>query len=170
MKLRQSTEKDLKNIIKIIDEAKVFLKENKVNQWQNGYPNEEVILSDIKNKYSYVLEDNGEVIGTTALSFDGEKTYDVIYDGKWLSNEKYAVIHRIAASRNNKIKSVGTEIIKKVEEICLSKDIKNIKIDTHEDNLTMQKLLMKNKFKYCGIIYLEDKSKRVAFEKEIQLN
>ncbi|MCR1951100.1 MULTISPECIES: GNAT family N-acetyltransferase [Clostridium] len=167
MVLRKSTEKDLKNIMKIISEAKVYLKNNDVDQWQNGYPNEEVILKDIRNNISYVLEDDAEIIGTTSLSFDVEETYNNIYEGEWLSDGKYAVIHRIAASNNSNRKGIGTEIIKKSEEICLSKGIKNIKIDTHENNLTMQKLLEKNNFKYCGVIYLLDGSKRIAFEKEI---
>ncbi|EEH98604.1 GNAT family N-acetyltransferase [Clostridium tertium] len=166
MIFRKSTEKDLKNIMKIINEAKAFLKNNKVDQWQNGYPNEGVILKDIRNNISYVLEDTGEIIGTTSLSFDVEETYNNIYEGKWISNGKYAVIHRIAVSNNINRKGIGTEIIKKSEEICLSKGIKNIKIDTHEDNLIMQKLLEKNSFKYCGVIYLLDGSKRIAFEKE----
>ena len=38
-------------------------------------------------------------------------------------------------------------------------------MDTHEDNISMQRLLEKNNFKYCGIIYLEDGNKRIAFEK-----
>lgn len=167
MIFRKSTEKDLKNIMKIINGAKEFLKENKVDQWQSGYPNEEVILLDIEKGDSYVLEYDGIILGTTALSFDGEETYDEIYEGDWLSFGEYGVIHRIAVDRNTKIKGLGTEIIKRCEEICLSKGIKNIKIDTHEDNLTMQKLLEKNNFKYCGVIYLEGDIKRVAFEKEI---
>lgn len=167
MKLRKSTKNDLKCIMEIINEAKRFLNENKVDQWQQGYPNEESVLEDIGNECSYVLEENNEIIGTAAISFDGEKTYDAIYEGKWISNGRYAVIHRIAVSKNSERKGIGTEIIKKAEEICLSKGIKNIKIDTHEDNLTMQKLLEKNNFKYCGVIYLLDKSKRIAFEKEI---
>lgn len=168
MIFRKSTEKDLKNIMKIIKGAKEFLKENKVDQWQSGYPDEEVILLDIEKGYSYVLEDNGVILGTAALSFDGEETYDKIYEGSWLSSGEYGVIHRIAIDRNAKVKGLGTEIIKKVEEICLDKGIKNIKIDTHEDNLTMQKLLEKNNFKYCGVIYLEGNIKRIALEKEIQ--
>lgn len=167
MIFRKSTEKDLKNIMKIINGAKEFLKENKVDQWQSGYPNEEVILLDIEKGYSYVLEDNGVIIGTTALSFDEEETYDKIHEGAWISSGEYGVIHRIAVDRNIKIKGLGTEIIKRCEEICLGKGVKNIKIDTHEDNLIMQKVLEKNKFKYCGVIYLEGDIKRVAFEKEI---
>ncbi|MCF0147331.1 MAG: GNAT family N-acetyltransferase [Clostridium sp.] len=167
MILRNSTKEDLNNIMKIINEGKQSLKNNNVDQWQNGYPNKEVILKDIKNNSSYVLEDNAEIIGTTSLSFDVEETYNNIYEGKWISNGKYAVIHRIAVSNNSNTKGIGTEIIKKSEEICLSKGIKSIKIDTHQDNITMQKLLEKNSFKYCGIIYLLDGSKRIAFEKEI---
>lgn len=167
MELRKSRKDDLKYIIEIINEAKEFLKESKIDQWQQGYPNEEVILRDIENQHSYVLEDNNKIIGTVALSFDKEKTYDLIYDGKWISNNEYAVIHRIATSRRYNIKGTGTEIIKSVEKICKDKGIKSIKIDTHEENLAMQKLLNKNDFKYCGVIYLEDKAKRVAFEKVI---
>lgn len=167
MELRKSRKDDLKYIIEIINEAKEFLKESKIDQWQQGYPNEEVILRDIENQHAYVLEDNNKIIGTVALSFDKEKTYDLIYDGKWISNNEYAVIHRIAASRRYNIKGTGTEIIKSIEKICKDKGIKSIKIDTHEENLVMQKLLNKNDFKYCGVIYLEDKAKRVAFEKVI---
>ncbi|MDV4150519.1 GNAT family N-acetyltransferase [Clostridium sp. AL.422] len=167
MELRKATENDLKNIMKIIDEAKKFLKNNNVDQWQNGYPNEDVILKDIKSNSSYVLEDSNEIIGTVALSFDGEETYNSIYEGEWLSNGKYAVTHRIAVLNNSDRKGIGTEIIKKSEEICLSQGINNIRIDTHEDNLVMQNLLKKNGFKYCGVIYLIDGSKRIAFEKEI---
>lgn len=167
MELRKSRKDDLKYIIEIINEAKEFLKESKIDQWQQGYPNEEVILKDIENQHSYVLEDDNKIIGTVALSFDGEETYDLIYDGKWISNNEYAVIHRIAASKKCNIKGIGTEIIKNIEKICIDKGIENIKIDTHEKNLVMQKLLEKNNFKYCGVIYLEDKAKRIAFEKVI---
>lgn len=168
MIFRKSTEKDLKEIMEVINGAKELLKGNKVDQWQSGYPNEEVILEDIEKGYSYILEENGIILGTTALSFDGEDTYEKIYEGQWLSNGSYGVIHRIAVNRNVKVKGIGTEIIKKSEEICLDKGIRNIKIDTHEDNITMQRLLEKNKFKYCGVIYLEGNVKRIAFEKVIQ--
>lgn len=165
MMLRRSTKEDLYNIMKIINEGKEFLKKNNVNQWQNGYPNEEVILNDISNNESYVLEDNGDILGTTAISFRGERTYDNIYEGKWLSSGDYAVIHRIAASKVKKIKNIGQEILRKSEEICVSNGVNSIKIDTHEDNKAMQRLLLKNDYIYCGIIYLVDGSKRIAFEK-----
>ena len=41
----------------------------------------------------------------------------------------------------------------------------SIRIDTHEDNKPMRRFLEKCGFKFCGIIYLEDGSKRLAYEK-----
>lgn len=167
MILRKTRKEEINDVMKIINEGKIALKNNGVNQWKNGYPNEEVILGDILNDESYVLEHNDEIIGTTALSFRGERTYDKIYEGKWISNGEYAVVHRIAACKIDEVKSVGTEILKEVENICLLRNIKNIKVDTHENNKVMQGLLLKNNYTYCGVIYLEDGSKRLAFEKVI---
>lgn len=165
MKLRKSVNEDINNIMQIIDEAKEALKEQGIDQWQNGYPNDDVIRNDILNNDSYVFIKNNEIVATLAVSFDGEKTYDKIYDGDWISNDEFAVIHRIAISNKYKGTGIASEIIKMIEAMCLDKDVHSIKVDTHEFNIPMQKLLKKNDFKYCGVIYLEDKSKRVAFEK-----
>ena len=165
MNFRKTTEKDLKTVIKIIDEAKEFLKNNNIDQWQNGYPNEDVILKDIENDNSYVLEDNGEIIATTVLSFDGDKNYDVIEDGNWITNNKYGVVHRIAVSRKYSKKGIGKFIIKISEDIARENNIKSMRADTHKDNKTMQSLLLKNGYEYCGIIFVEDGTERLAFEK-----
>ncbi|BFK82118.1 GNAT family N-acetyltransferase [Clostridium baratii] len=165
MKLRKSVNEDINNIMQIIDEAKEALKEQGIDQWQNGYPNADVIRNDILNNDSYVFIKNNEIVATSVVSFAGEKTYDKIYDGSWISNDEFAVIHRIAISNKYKGTGIASEIIKMIENICLDKNVHSIKVDTHEFNMPMQKLLKKNDFKYCGVIYLEDKSKRVAFEK-----
>jgi RimJ/RimL family protein N-acetyltransferase len=49
----------------------------------------------------------------------------------------------------------------------LEKNIKSLKIDTHEDNLGMQSLIKKLGYTYCGIIYTNYGDKRLAFEKVI---
>lgn len=56
-------------------------------------------------------------------------------------------------------------MMRNVEHMCLEKGIHSIKVDTHEDNRSMQRFLQKNGFVYCGVIYLQDGSKRLAFEK-----
>lgn len=165
MEFRKTKLNDVKNIMKIIDQAKDYLKSEKIDQWQNKYPNEDTIIEDINNGNSYVLMKGNNIIGTTALIFDIEETYNSIYNGKWISNNDYAVIHRIAMDVNYKGKDLGGRVINEVEKIALEKNIHSIKVDTHRKNISMKNFLKKNNFKYCGVIYLEDGNERLAFEK-----
>lgn len=168
MVFRNATVDDINNVMKIINDAKEYFKEMNINQWQDGYPNEEVIKNDIINNNSYVLEKDGDIIATTMFAVEKDKTYDNIYDGKWINEGEYAVIHRIAVDNKLKGLKLGAEIINNAVEVCKDKGIKSIKIDTHKDNISMQRFLKNNGFQYCGVIYLEDKSPRIAFEKKIE--
>ena len=87
-----------------------------------------------------------------------DATYHRIYEGEWLSDAPYSVIHRIA------VKYHGRGIIDFCFEECF-KRFPSIRIDTHEDNIPMQKCLSRCGFKYCGIIYLADGAKRLAYQK-----
>ena len=167
MEFRKAVETDTISIMNIINQAQDYLKEQKIDQWQNNYPNMDTIKDDIQNGNSYVLLKDNLVIGTVAVIFTGEKTYDSIYKGKWISHDPYAVIHRIAIGRDNKGLGLSSVILKNIEELCYDKNINSIKIDTHKENIVMKSFLQKSGFEYCGIIYLEDGNERVAFEKTL---
>lgn len=165
MRLRKSTQLDVNDIMNMIGQAQEYFKKNNIDQWQDNYPNHETIKGDINKEESYVLINDNDILATAALSFNGEKNYDVIYGGEWISNNNYAVVHRVAVDENHKGKGLSGELFKNLEEICLDNNVRSIKIDTHRENESMQKFLKKSGFKYCGIIYLPDKSERIAFEK-----
>lgn len=165
LNFRKTLKTDVDDVMAVIKQAQDYFKEKGINQWQNNYPNSETINNDILSGHSYVLVKDDSVVATAAVSFDGESTYNNIYEGKWLTNDKYAVIHRIAVDNTYKGLGLSSEIMKRVEALCLSKDVHSIKVDTHKENLSMQRLLKKNDFEYCGIIYLHDGNERIAFEK-----
>lgn len=167
--LRKTMFGDIKQVMEIIEQGKSYLKSNGVDQWQNGYPNEAVIREDIGNGYGYVLADERNVVGTVALSFDGEPWYDDIQDGQWLTNGRFLVIHRLAVSRTARGTALASELIKHAEKLCLERGVRSIKIDTHEDNIVMQRFVKKNGFKYCGTVILGSEGKRLAFEKVIKI-
>ena len=162
--LRYTKLEDIERVMEIIKQAQQYFKEKGINQWQNGYPNAKVIENDIKNGHSFVLIKNNEIVGTIAISFEGEATYNKIFEGAWKSNDNYAVIHRIAVDHELKGIGLSSEMIKQTELMCNKKSV-GIKVDTHEDNQAKQRSLIKNGFDYCGVIYLADGGKRVAFEK-----
>ena len=101
MNIRLSTSNDIPNIIAIINDAKAYLASQKIEQWQNGYPNAEQIENDIKNSENYVVvNDENTIMATSMFTTNKEPTYKVI-DGNWLVDESkvYGVIHRMAIKK-----------------------------------------------------------------------
>ena len=171
MTFRKTKTEDISQIMTIIRQAQNYLKEQNVDQWQDGYPNEEAFEADIANGVSYVLEENRSIIGTLALIFDKEPTYEKIYDGAWKAEDiPYATIHRIAVAQEQKGNGIAGRMLAEAESICKERKVHSIRIDTHEENLSMQKWLKKTGFAYCGWIILVSGAKRLAFEKRISRN
>lgn len=167
MKIRKAIKSDAENIFQIIQKAKLYFKNNNINQWQTQYPSIETVDEDIKNENDYVLIINDKIVGVAAILFEEDKNYNIIKKGQWLADGKYATIHRIATDEDYKNKAVASNIIKFTEVICKKNNIKSIRMDTHIGNIPMRKFIEKNDFKYCGIINVEDGSERLAFEKLI---
>ena len=165
MEFKKATIENLDDIMHIIKGSQAYLKSQGVDQWQDGYPNNETIGNDIDNNNSYILLQDNMILAVAAVIEGPDKTYKSIYNGNWVTDNEYMVIHRMAVNPRFHGQGIGTKIIKHVEQITRKKGIKSIKVDTHKANISMQKVLIKNEFEYCGIIYLEDGDERMAFEK-----
>ena len=159
MIIRKTTEEDIPEIQAIYAEAKNFMRDNgNPTQWNSDYPNEVSARLDMLDGIGYVCEDEGEVLAVFAFAVKDEPTYNKIYNGAWLDDSQYAFIHRIA------VKKHGQGIV----DFCFAECFKmhqNLKIDTHRDNIPMQKVLKRCGFEYCGIIHLENGDERLAFQK-----
>ena len=170
MNLLLTKKKDLEGIIDIIKDAQELLAGQNIDQWQNGYPNKAIVQKDIQNNQSYIVKsERGDVTATAMFSIKPEPT-DSKIEGSWIhpTQTKYGVIHRMAVSKNYRGKGIAKFIFKACEQMLLNKQIPSMRIDTHDDNFGMQKLLKIMGYCYCGIIYLENGDKRLAFEKLIQ--
>jgi len=155
--------------MRIIGEAQGFLASRHIDQWQNSYPNEEAILKDILNNESFVVTSkDSTLIGTAMFSTGKEPTYMTI-EGDWITkaNATYGVIHRMAVANKFRNKGVAQFIFEQCEQLLLKNRVDSMRIDTHQDNLAMQALLKKLKYTYCGVVYLDDGDKRLAYEKRI---
>jgi len=159
MLIRNIEQKDYQRVQEIYAYARGFMKATgNPNQWKDSNPTNNLIEGDIANKTGYVMIDDGEIVGVFALIIGEDPTYSYIEAGHWLNDLPYGTIHRIASS--GKVKG----IFEKAVEYCFER-IDNIRIDTHHDNKVMQHKILKNGFKYCGIIYVSDGSPRLAYQK-----
>ena len=156
---RKAIESDLLEIKSIVDKARELMKSSgNVNQWVDGYPSNEVLLSDIRNGNAYLLLRENKAVAYFTMVDGPDPTYNLITKGSWLNDNSYGVLHRIAS--NGEVKGVFKEIL-----LYASEHYSNIRIDTHHDNKIMQRLLEQNEFVYCGIIFLADGSPRLAYQR-----
>ena len=167
MIIRKTAAADLDTLMTIFDEARGTMAALGIDQWQNGYPSRDVIAEDISLGRSYLVELDGKICGTFVLVDDGEITYDKIYDGHWLTgddSQSYVAVHRVAISVKNRGSGISTAIINYAAEYAKSLGRASVRIDTHEGNVVMRRMLEKHAFTHCGTIYLQSDDSRVAYE------
>lgn len=172
--IRLANYSDLAQVLDVIQDAKNLFTEKGSTQWQDldGYPNRETFIQDIDNNSLYVKVVDNRVVGVMALSRSREKAYDIIYDGKWLNDDKYYVVHRLAVKKECYGKGYAKELLKFADEVTKSEGVYNIKVDTMRNNIIMQNLLINCGYIECGIILLLRENvlerERVAFQKVLK--
>ena len=161
MIIRQASYADLADIMGIYAEARQYMRESgNPNQWGENYPPTSVVEEDISLGRCHLCMDEGEIAGVFCFFKGTDPTYATIYEGAWLSDAPYGVMHRVAVAKR------GRGVVKCCFDYALER-CGNLRIDTHRDNVPMQSALAKNGFAYCGIIYLANGAERLAYQKII---
>ena len=153
--IRFATYDDIPAIMPVIDAAREMMHASgNVNQWINGYPSEEAIQADIARDGGFVVTDDGQIVAYFAF------LHAQIYEGAWLNDEPYYVIHRLASWPD--VHGIWDSVLAWAFERTHT-----LRVDTHRDNRIMQHNILKHGFTYCGIIYLLSGDERLAYQKTI---
>lgn len=155
--IRKACLEDMKEIKELFVYARRQMKINgNPTQWGDNRPAEELFIRDIDRGEGYIVLKGQVIVGYFAFIIGEDPTYLKI-EGEWLNDLEYGTIHRIA--KNNNAAGIMGCILNFCKEI-----MNNIRIDTHRDNKIMQHILEKSGFIYCGIIYVDDGTPRMAYQ------
>ena len=182
MVIRPATPADIPALRPVFEAAKGIMRaDGNHDQWSApGFPDDSLLLRDIARGGGFVIENRWPVgaghderktvmpgltghlaaphiVAYFALLPSPEPTYDYIA-GAWLTDEPYGVIHRMASYPE--VHGIFSAVI----DYAASR-YSHLRIDTHRDNRIMQHLIEKHGFTYCGIIWLEDGTERLAYER-----
>ena len=81
--IRHARPEDLPGIMRVMEAARQTMRSSgNLHQWGDGYPSEDIILSDMERDGGYVIDVEGRVVAYFAFLKSPEPTYDIIYDGQ----------------------------------------------------------------------------------------
>ncbi|MBQ2384103.1 MAG: GNAT family N-acetyltransferase [Oscillospiraceae bacterium] len=157
--IRTANTGDLPRILQIYAHARAYMRQQgNHEQWNGNYPPEDLLLEDIRQGHLYLCTDGDQIAGVFYYREGPDPTYLKIYEGSWPDDQPYGVIHRIAVADHRK----------GVASFCFEYGLSRcprLRIDTHRDNIPMQRSLSKNGFTRCGIILLANGDERIAYQK-----
>ena len=156
--IRAATPADLPAILEVYRKARDFMaRSGNPTQWGTTYPATELLVEDICLGRLFVDTEQERICGAFMFALGDDPTYAYIENGAWLDSTLYGTIHRVAGD--------GTVpgVLKRCVAFCRSQH-PHLRIDTHADNHIMQKLITREGFAFCGTIYVEDGSPRMAYE------
>ena len=167
--IRSAEKKDLPQIIALFDVSRKTMKEQGIDQWQDGYPFASDIEDDIDNQRAYVLYSDGTLVGYFAYTTGKEDVYENITEGEFREEKeyRYSSVHRVAVTPERRGHGFGSKIFEYAEKLAHMDHALSLRCDTHEDYRPMRALLAKCGFQYCGVVYYirgEKKDKRIAFD------
>jgi len=173
--IRKARYEDIDDIMKCIDDARIFLKNSGSTQWNGplGYPNVKIFDEDIKHENCYVyVDDLNQVVAVIVYEYNELEYEKENPNAKWISNtNKYLTIHRIAVRDFARGKGYAKALMLYAEEICKERKLDSIRIDTHPKNNVLKNLVLSIGYTYCGsIIYsrIPVEPERIIFEKIIK--
>ena len=155
MEIRLAFPNEVDAIMQVMEDAKKCLADAGSDQWQNGYPNADVIIDDIISGQAYVALEEGELLAYA------EEAYEAIYEGNWQAGEsEYLVFHRIAVAADVQGKGVAQTFL---EGLIEGFDYLDFRSDTHAENKVMQHIFEKLGFKQVGKVPVD--GERLAYQK-----
>ena len=158
MEIRRSRSEDLSVILALYGSARDFMrKSGNMTQWEGIDAPETRAAADIAEGRSFVCCEGDGILAVFAFEPEADDpTYREITDGAWPDDGPYGVLHRIAVG------APGRDVAGFCLDWCAAR-CRQLRADTHESNLAMQRALKKNGFRRCGIIRVSDGSERIAF-------
>ncbi|MGI6315161.1 MAG: GNAT family N-acetyltransferase [Christensenellales bacterium] len=167
MGLRKTKEEDVSSVLDLYREAREFMAEQGLRQWTEGYPGRDSLEKDRERGYSWVLEEEGAILGTAAYFIGEEPTYHSI-EGAWGGIGRTAVVHRLAVAKAARKRQIATRILTELINKARTAGADWFRADTHRDNRPMRGLLEKLGFTMRGIIYVADGTPRVAYDLSLE--
>ena len=167
MIIRKANKTDLDNIMKMYKSCVNGMLKNGIDQWDDSYPNTEIISEDLNVGTYYVVEMDGTIIGGVNIDKNQDDTYLALdWEDK---SDSFLVVHRLGVKEEFWNKKIGKDLMLFTEKLVIEKGLKSIRLDTYSGNPKAMEFYRRLGYSELGTIDLKpDKDKYYCFEKIIK--
>ena len=140
---------------------------NGIDQWDDSYPNTEIISQDLEMMTYYIAMFNEKIIGGINIDQNQDKTYlEIDWEDK---SNSFLVVHRLAVKEDSWDKKIGKDLMLFTEKLVLEKGWKSIRLDTYSGNPKAIEFYKRLGYAELGSINLKpNKNEYYCFEKIIR--
>lgn len=162
---RKAVLPDLQTVWKIFTDAILHMDEQGIAQWDEIYPDKDMILDDIKNQQMYLLIENGVPISAVVLNEYQDEEYAAL---PWhYTGEKTAVIHRLCVSSFQQGKGWGKRTVQLAEQELMKLGYTCVRLDAFSQNPFALHLYESLGYEKVGAILLFRKGEFYCYEKRL---
>jgi GNAT superfamily N-acetyltransferase len=148
MKLQFAEIEDINIIDKIFKNAIENMIKNNVFQWDEIYPNKEILENDIIKNQMYKILFNNDIVSIFVLNKEYDKEY---LSGKWVYNgDNFIVLHRLCVNTKYQNRGFGIKTMLCIERHLKNNGTKSIRLDAFSKNPIALKLYNKLGYRRTG--------------------
>lgn len=148
MEIIKGQKQDLSDILDIISKCIKYMESQGIYQWNEFYPNSDIIENDIKSEDCYVLKDNEKCVAYVAINEEQSPEYSQI---NWFTDgRKVLVIHRLSVHPKFQGKGIAKKILKFIEDFANKNNYSSIRLDAYSGNEKALKLYENFGYKKVG--------------------
>jgi ribosomal protein S18 acetylase RimI-like enzyme len=126
------------------------MRNNGIDQWDDIYPNEEVVMKDMNDLSLYVLEENNVYIGAVSLNREQDAAYQQV---NWQGGEPALVVHRLCVHPNYQGTGLGSRLMDFAEAHAKRNAYASIRLDAYTGNPIAFRMYERRGYRKAGQVY-----------------
>lgn len=164
MKIRTAHSGELEVLHGIVKAATCHMDEQGIPQWDEIYPNREVLSKDVERQELHVIEVEGRVAGLVVINDDQSPEYAAI---PWMHPGHALVVHRLTIHPKYQRKGLATRLMDFTEETAVIKCYDCIRLDAFTLNPAAFTLYESRGYRRAGTVHFR-KGEFYCYEKAVK--
>ena len=150
MRIVQAHQGYLPNVVRLIAACTQTMREQGIDQWDEIYPNAEIIAKDVESRALYVLEQGDVCTAAVALNQEQDEAYQQVH---WLGGEPVLVVHRLCVDPAYQGNGIGNRLMDFAEEYAEQHAYASIRLDAYTGNPSAIRLYERRGYRKAGQVY-----------------